>query len=97
MERKDLEGGASEQDVIHNFMRSDEYIDKYGYTPGISEPPADSTPIQHGDPGPQTQTTYGGGDASTNYISDQTANDAAQTESANNITHTSTESTNADE
>jgi hypothetical protein len=80
-------------------MRSDEYIDKYGYTPGISAPAMPPTPPPAVAPTPTVPTTptYGGGDASTNYISDQTAYDAAQAESAANITHSSTASSNADE
>ena len=68
--------------VIDNFIRSDEFVGNYGYTPGINEAP---------------EVTYGGGDASTNYITDQTAYETAQTERADQVTHSTTATAAADE
>ena len=77
-----MESGQTKDQVIDNFIRSDEFVDKYGYTPGINEAP---------------EVTYGGGDASTNYITDQAAYEAAQTERADQVTHSTTASVAADE
>jgi hypothetical protein len=68
--------------VIDNFIRSDEFVDKYGYTPGINEAP---------------EVTYGGGDASTNYITDQDAYETTQTERADQVTHSTTASADTDD
>jgi hypothetical protein len=72
----------TKDEVIDNFIRSDEFVDKYGYTPGINEAP---------------EVTYGGGDASTNYITDQDAYETTQTERADQVTHSTTASAAADE
>ena len=75
----DVKGQTKDQ-VIDNFIRSDEFVDKYGYTPGINEAPAVT----------DASETYGGGDASTNYITDQAAYEAEQTSRAEDITHSTT-------
>ena len=54
-------------------------------SPVVTPPPAVATP------------TYGGGDASNNYITNQTAYDAEQANRASNITHSTSASSNADE
>jgi hypothetical protein len=71
-------GNQSRDQVISNIKLSDEY--------------KNLNPVQQSDPGPQTQTSYGGGTQDNNYITDQAAYDADQAAEAANITH----STSAD-
>ena len=77
-----MAGGATQQEVRDNFIRSDEYVDIYGYTPGIRDMAVGSE-------------VYGGGDASTNYITDQGAYEQEQTRRSLGLTDSET-STNAD-
>ena len=66
-------GNQTRDQVISNIKLSDEY--------------KNLNPVQQSDPGPQTQTSYGGGTQDNNYITDQAAYDADQAAEAANITH----------
>ena len=70
-----LKSGQTRDQVISNIKQSDEYKN-------LQDPIVTPQPVP--------TNTYGGGDASTNYITDQAAYDADQAAEAANITHSTT-------